>query len=239
MSITAYKCASSSGKRVLITLEIPEDALTNMERKSVAFRETAKYRANKALVTRIEDADGNTYESAKTRMFHDKTLTYEVGKMVEEPSYNKDLEKVCAEGIHFFLNRRVAELYGRIYIENGLFESWHDNGQKESELLYVNGEKQGFLRRWYENGQKECEILFLNGKIDGMCQYWFENGQKQLEYVFRNEKMEGLYQGWHDNGQKAVEEMYVNGVREGLVQQWDKEGNVLSTKMYKSGVEVT
>ena len=41
MSTIGYKVAQSSGNRVLITLLIPPDALTNMNRYSIAVKENA------------------------------------------------------------------------------------------------------------------------------------------------------------------------------------------------------
>jgi hypothetical protein len=37
-----YKIAKSFGKRVVITLEIPEDAITNVKRTNIVHAETAK-----------------------------------------------------------------------------------------------------------------------------------------------------------------------------------------------------
>lgn len=42
-----YKLALASGKTdVLVTLEIPEDALHNMDRPGILCKETAQYRCN-------------------------------------------------------------------------------------------------------------------------------------------------------------------------------------------------
>jgi antitoxin component YwqK of YwqJK toxin-antitoxin module len=30
--------------------------------------------------------------------------------------------------------------------------------------------------RWYENGQKQAEISFKDGKREGVAKYWDENG---------------------------------------------------------------
>ena len=103
-----YKIAKNGDTRVVVTLEIPEDALTNMGRPSVALRETAKHRTNKAKVLAIEDASGTPHTTATSFGYDKKFLTYKVGETIEEPSYNPDPEQVCAEGIHYFLTRRVA-----------------------------------------------------------------------------------------------------------------------------------
>jgi hypothetical protein len=141
-----YKIAKNGDKRVVITLEIPSDALTNMNRSSVLVKETAIYRTNKAKVLKIEDTDGNCYTTATSFNYY-KSLEYKVGEVMEEPTYNIDPEEVYAEGIHFVLSRRVAELYGLMKIENGLFESWTYDGQKLCEVLYVDGKRDGLISR--------------------------------------------------------------------------------------------
>jgi hypothetical protein len=186
-----YKIAKNvAGDRVVVTLEIPADALTNTERTNIAVRETAKYRANKATVLRIEDAAGKEYPAATSFCYDSKQLTYRIGETNEEPGYAMDPEAVCAEGIHYFLTKRVAELYGLESIKNGRYQRWHENGAKAEEETTVDGKRNGFYQRWHENGAKAVEATFVEGTLHG------------------------LYQWWHENGAKADEATYVNGVRQ-------------------------
>ena len=55
----AYKVAEHYDERVIVTLEIPSDAITNIYRESVVVMATAKHRANKAFVVNIKDDEGN------------------------------------------------------------------------------------------------------------------------------------------------------------------------------------
>ena len=205
-----YKVAKHGDTRVIVTLEIPEDAQTNMGRSSVAVRETATYRANKAKVLAIEDDSGASYASAASFSYNKKSLTYKVGEMIEEPSFNPDPEKVCAEGIHYFLSRRVAELYS-LPVENGLYQSWHENGQKWEEAHYVDGKHHGLYQSWHPNGQKEIEMTCPDGK----CLYWHQNGQKYMEGTWVNGKRHGLFQRWNKNGTLLEEGIYEHGLNAG------------------------
>ena len=47
--------------------------------------------------------------------------------------------------------------------QDGLWTSWHENGQKESEGTLKDGEIDGVVTRWYENGQKAGEMTFKDG----------------------------------------------------------------------------
>ena len=125
-----YKAAFNENTRVVITLEIPDDALTNINRTSVVVKEKAKHRANKVKVLKIEDKQGKEYKTAETGFFREKILVYRVGETLEEPTYDTDIEQVCSRGIHFFLDKTVAEQYEILEIENGLLESFYDTGQK-------------------------------------------------------------------------------------------------------------
>jgi len=88
---------------------------------------------------------------------------------------------------------------------------------------------------YYENGQREVEVNYKYGKKDGLDTLWFENGQKLVEENYRNGKEEGLHTQWFGNGQKRMEWDFKNGKREGLWIYWDKEGNVTETETYKDG----
>lgn len=232
----AYKLAEYACKRVIVTLQIPPDALTNIDRKSVVVKETAKHRVNKVLVLKIEDEEGNSYDTATSSLYPEKHLTYTVGKLIKEPSFDMDLEKVYTEGIHIFLTRRVAELYLLQFIPNGLFQMWHDNGQKLYEVTYVNGKMEGLYQEWHENGKKHVEVKYVNGKKEGLFQSWHNNGQKECEIRYVNGIKNGLYECWYNNGQKAYCCMYVNGVKNGLQQFWYGNGKVKEKSMWVNGL---
>ncbi len=206
----AYKAAKSGDTCVLITLEIPSDARTNLNRMNIAKKETAKYRTDKAKVLKIEDEAGKAYTSATTGFYIDKHLTYKVGEVMEEPTFNPVLEEVCTSGIHFFLDKNVAALY---YWKIPAF--WC-----------------GVWSEWHDNGQKYSEIPFILGKIDGVRQYWYENGQKRFEGMWRNGFEVGVHRTWHENGQLHTERIYDYGVVK-TESKWDESGVLIHEKVSK------
>jgi antitoxin component YwqK of YwqJK toxin-antitoxin module len=233
-----YKAAKVGETRVVITLDIPDDAITNVARTSVLVKDTAKYRTNKAKVLKIEDDDGKEYTEAVTGFFIVKSLTYKLNDLVKVSDYDMDVEQVCSSGIHFFRTKRIAELYGRNSIENGLFQRWHDNGEKDEECTFRNGKKDGLYQRWYENGRKWVECTYRNRKLEGLYQRWYENRQKWEECRLVNGMKDGLYQSWHENGQKWEEAMYVDGVKDGLYQRWYENGETWEDCTYVDGERV-
>lgn len=197
-----YKIARTglSETRVVVTLEIPDDAITNMSRKDIVNMNTATHRTNKATVLKIEDANGKEYSSASSFNYAKKSLEYVVGNTIVVNDYDMDLEKASSKGIHFFLTRRCAELYGLLSIQNGLFESWNNNGDICTKWTYVNGKYHGLYQMWFKNGQKCVECVYVNGQRDGLYQSWYNNGQKCEEFVYVNGKQVGPQKRWNDNG---------------------------------------
>ncbi len=253
-----YKVAKNDETRVIITLEIPEDALTNMNRSSVAIKETAKYRTNKAKVLKIEDSEGNTYQSAESGFYYTKKLTYKIGEVIVCEDFDMNLEKICSTGIHFFLDRKLAEEYflhklvdGLVtYHDNGqkmleishvddkkLIQSWYENGNKEVEYYSVQEQRDGLYNAWYYNGQKRYEINYKIGKEDSLSKGWYSSGEKLFEKNYKNGKLERLQLSWHLNGHKMCEENYKDGWRHGLFKQWDEFGLVTHDIIYENGVE--
>ena len=223
-----YKSACAYNKLVVITLEIPEDALTNLERKNVAVKESAKFRCNKAKVLKIEDEDGKEYEEAVSH--HNGKyidLIYKLNQTVSVHRFEMRLEEVCASGIHFFLTKRVAELYGRDKIQDGLYTKWYDNGSKHEECTYKNGKKNGLYTEWYENGYKIHECTYENDIRQGICTEWYINGQKASECVLENGKKNGSYTQWHPNGMKKKECTYLNDQTIGSSKEWNENGSLI------------
>ena len=87
----------------IVKLKIPADA----KRSSASGR---KCRCDKAEVLSIESIDGKeSFETAYSK--HAEGFEYRVGETVKVDDFNEDRFSECAEGIHFFINRREAVEY--------------------------------------------------------------------------------------------------------------------------------
>lgn len=100
--------------------------------------------------------------------------------------------------------------YGK---REGVWTTWHENGQKRWEGFYKNGEKAGTWTAWYENGQKLSEHLYKYLVWTGVSTktevrdrallsetYWYENGQKWWEGSLKDGKKEGTWTWWNEDG---------------------------------------
>lgn len=243
-----YKAAKTKdGKRVVITLEIPDDATTNNKRSDIIDVNYAKLRTDKAYIVKIEDSDGNTYHHAISAHYEHETLEYNVDTYVFVDNYDMNMNNVCSTGIHFFLTKRLAEQFELSGIDNGLYETYYENGQKEITCTFLDKKIIGKFELWYKNGQKNLECTFINettsnifepfhteyyqntrsfginylyGKKDGIFKHWYENGKLHEYITYVDGKRNGLYKLYYKNGNKNKEVTYVNGEPNGLYMSW-------------------
>jgi antitoxin component YwqK of YwqJK toxin-antitoxin module len=93
-------------------------------------------------------------------------------------------------------------LYYQVNASNpftGTAQAFHENGQKNYEYNYVDGEFHGLSTEWYEDGQKESEANLVDGKLHGLVTFWYENGQKESEANFVDGEEQSL-STWSENG---------------------------------------
>ena len=70
-------------------------------------------------------------------------------------------------------------------------------------IVYLKGSDTPYTGKatsLYENGQKEHETNFKDGEVDGLSVYWYENGQKKLEVNYKDgEKISEKH--WNEKGE--------------------------------------
>ena len=141
-------------------------------------------------------------------------------------------------------------------LHNGLFTSWHENGQKWSEENYKDGKEDGLQLWWYENGQKDGEEKWKDGKRmsaetwkpngekcpetnlkegNGRVVWYYESGQKSVRVYVQDGKLDGLETNWYENGQKQYEINYKDGKEEGLTIYYNEDGTEDYREVYKDG----
>ena len=100
----------SQRKRLLVTLEIPQDAKTNLNRPGLIDPQHAKYRCDKALVVSIHCQQSGTEYTTGISGFWSDTVVYTKNEIVSS-EFNPDLENSCSTGIHFFIDKQTAMCY--------------------------------------------------------------------------------------------------------------------------------
>ena len=64
---------------------------------------------------------------------------------------------------------------------DGIWSSWHINGEKWFELNFINGKKNGKQTNWYDNGQKEVEGNYENDEPVKIWLWWYIDGTPMQE----------------------------------------------------------
>jgi antitoxin component YwqK of YwqJK toxin-antitoxin module len=235
-----YKIAKSDHEKVIITLEIPEDALTNMNRKDVVDVAFAKHRTNKAKVISIEDLDGNTFNKATSSHYKNKSLVYEVGKTVYVDDFDTNIDLICSSGIHYFLDKELAKMYDYKWfiahtVLNGPHRIYYDNGR-----LYVNAEyKDGILHgkkiMYNINGGIMSDYNYVDGKKEGLCIDYDYFGMVKEETIYKNDLRNGTYKYYYNYpsiGRVYIEYMFKDDKKYGYDNLYDMNGKFIKRFIY-------
>jgi hypothetical protein len=169
-SIYVYK---SCGEYVVI-LERLLDTITNENRNNIPNEQSkpfAKYRGSKFLVKDIfHKFDSTKKVSSISSSNFENILEYEIGKVIIPDNFDINLEKVCSNGIHYFL--KLEYEIGKIIIPDDFdtdLEKVCSNGihyfLKLECAFYYSLQKiqNGEYLEWYEmvNNVQNVHILMI------------------------------------------------------------------------------
>jgi antitoxin component YwqK of YwqJK toxin-antitoxin module len=230
--IYVYK---SCGEYVVI-LEKLSDTITNENRNNIPneqCRQFAKYRGNKFLVKDIFHKFNSTKKiSSILSSNFENTLEYEIGKVIIPDNFDTNLEKVCSNGIHYFLKLECAYYYSLQKTLNGEYLEWYENGQQYKKCIYTDDKINGEYLEWYENGQQYKKCIYTDDKINGEYLEWYKNGQQHIKCTYTNGKRNGECLEWHENGQQHIKCTYTNGKRNGEYLEWYENGQQYKKCIY-------
>lgn len=247
----------------IVVLQKLDSTITNEDRKDIKYSMSAKHRANMLKVVDIihKFSDEQCHEITNSVHLENK-ITYKIGNIVKVNDYDTNINEVCSTGIHYFRDPLPAFYYELIInkIVNGKYISFYDNGQKERECKFINGQYNGKYIKWYIDGKKQLECTFNNGQLDGAYISWYNNGklhqkynyingnlsgkcinwllneQKYEERNYHDGKLNGVYFKWFDNGQLYIESYYIDGILNGKMTKWDYTGKKLMECNYVNGL---
>ena len=83
-----------------------------------------------------------------------------------------------------------------------LLETIEINGEEIHFLKDKQEPYSGTSLGFFEKGEKQAEVNYKDGKKEGLATWWHENGQKDSEMTYNLGQKEGLEIQWHPNGQK-------------------------------------
>ena len=101
-----------------------------------------------------------------------------------------------------------------LFAQNGLSETFYENGNQKSSCNYKNGKKNGQEKEWNSDGSLKYSCEYKNGMKHGL-----ETGKKFYSEVSAKDLQGNRVRGWY-RLYKKYETYYVNGKKDGLHQEW-------------------
>lgn len=185
-----YFLAKSGLKKninVIVEIEIPSDAKTNIDRDDIYDKLNAEYKTNKYIVKKIYDQYLNEY----SMFFNNYSCPLKLGELVcnKDVYYSEiDGEHVEAEKVKkFYMSKHIA--IGLTDIMDGICTLYHKNGRKSIEYTKKNGKKNGKCYKWLENGQIYEETYYLNNLLDGECKFYDIDGKLEDHVLYQKNKI--------------------------------------------------
>lgn len=211
-------------------LAILDSGINNELRSGIKRQnaKTAEYRCSKALVLDIYHKDTKERVDKGVSLNY-RQLVYEVGKVVEVEDYEKNLEKTCSRGIHYFLSEECAYFYATsTYGYNGVFKAWYANGQMLWLATYKDGKLHGKAKKWDDKGGLVMIENYKDGVLDGEQLHYYY-GTKKMNY--RDGCLNGPYEVYYKNGKLQQRKYYVNDITQSI-EEYSEDGKLISTKKY-------
>ncbi|MFH1747619.1 MAG: hypothetical protein ABIG44_11305 [Planctomycetota bacterium] len=99
------------------------------------------------------------------------------------------------------VRREVVSAVDGTLINHGLYTQWYQDGTKEYESTYVQGQLHGVETAWHMNSRKRTEQHYEHGERHGPRYVWDEEGNKRGEEHYWQDKPDGTWTVWKKDGQ--------------------------------------
>jgi uncharacterized protein len=94
---------------------------------------------------------------------------------------------------------------------------YHNNKKiRERGYQTTAGLQHGLWHTYYENGNKQSEGVYDNGQMSGEWKFWYENSQIRIHQFFWEGKPHGTYRRYDASGVLLEMGLYSHGKKEGL-----------------------
>jgi len=114
--------------------------------------------------------------------------TYADGKPKKVVEYitDDDGKKVLYKETHYFPGEKkyISGTYDKVQRRDGIWTSWYENGQKNSEYRYINGKEDGEYNVWHRNGKQYIKGKFDMGEKVGIWTFYDTLGTVMKETDF-------------------------------------------------------
>lgn len=119
----------------------------------------------------------------------------------------------------------------------GVWTELFPNGNKKSELTYVNNRPNGHAVMYNENGTKSEEGTWVGTRWVGDYKLYYEDGTPRQQFNYSQiGQREGTQTYLHPNGKVAITVDMKGGKEQGWKKEYDENGNLIRETFFNDGV---
>jgi antitoxin component YwqK of YwqJK toxin-antitoxin module len=120
--------------------------------------------------------------------------------------------------------------------KTGVWIEYYPNGNKKSELTFVNNRPNGHAIMYNENGTKAEEGTWVGTRWTGEYHLYYEDGTERQAFNYNQlGQRDGKQVYKHPNGKTAIEVDMKNGKESGWKKEYDENGNLIRETYYNDG----
>tara|TARA_R110001632_G_scaffold224350_1_gene356667 strand:+ start:1402 stop:2640 length:1239 start_codon:yes stop_codon:yes gene_type:complete len=147
---------------------------------------------------------------------------------LEDSELKKDIQRnfrnnVC--DIYYKTHELIDEYDFEENNKSGIYERWHNNGQKSIRKIFEMGELIE-INEWWSDGIKKEEGKLKNGEWLEFHREWYRNGVLKEEWITNKKQQCTRWSHYHSNGQLKRESNYKNGLYHGLHHSYKPDGKI-------------
>ncbi|MEJ6522743.1 MAG: hypothetical protein QNL65_01090 [Opitutales bacterium] len=119
--------------------------------------------------------------------------------------------------------------------KQGLWLSWHENGNIESKIEWEEDRLSGLYKHWYKNGVLHALGQTIDGEMDGEWFEYYSNSQLQAHSL--NQMGKCVWKKiWRKNGEICTDSKLENG--NGFFYEYYENGDAPQKRIFQNGVEI-
>lgn len=121
--------------------------------------------------------------------------------------------------------------------KTGVWTEFYPNGNKKSELTFVNNRPNGHAIMYNENGTKAEEGTWVGTRWVGDYQLYYDDGTPRQKFNYNQlGQRDGKQTYIHPNGKVAIEVEMKAGKESGWKKEYDENGNLIRETFFNDGV---
>ena len=120
--------------------------------------------------------------------------------------------------------------------QNGLFESWNQEGILIDHGTFKDGERDGQTVQYYpDSGNLRVKAQYKAGKLNGMVEQYYPSGKLQFKHNFVDNQLHGTALDYYENGVLKSKVNFELGVQNGPYQTFSESGKPLEEGSIQDG----